>query len=155
MSSKEKANSLHINTKNTNQATVKSKAPVVLRSHIVPPEDQDDELNGDEKISYAEIIRKVIKILTPNICTRKQEEKGPVKPMLGIEALSPELTVREDIALPQSPLVLSTVNYIQSEFKDPKAGWMAPPKMETFLAPSKYYKTYGETLSTSSLPKLD
>ena len=85
----------------------------------------------------------------------KQEGKGPVKPMLGIEALSPELTVREDIALPQSPLVLSTINYIQSEVKDPKAGWMAPPKMEKVLAPSKYYKTYGETLSTSSLPELD
>ena len=75
--------------------------------------------------------------------------------MSGIEALSPELMVREDIALPQSPLVLSTVNYIQSEVKDLKAGWMAPPKMENFLAPSKYYKTYDETLSTSSLPKLD
>ena len=75
--------------------------------------------------------------------------------MSGIEALSPELTVREDSALPQSPLVLSTVNYIQSEVKDPKAGWMAPPKMENFLAASKYYKTYGETLSSSSLPKLD
>ena len=42
------------NTKNTNQATVKSK--VVSWSRIVPPEDQDDELKGDEKISYAEII---------------------------------------------------------------------------------------------------
>ena len=63
--------------------------------------------------------------------------------------------VREDIAVPQSPLVLSTVNYIQSEVKDPKAGWIASPKMENVLAPSKYYKTYGETLSSSSLPKLD
>ena len=143
------------NTKNTNQATVKSKALIVSSSRIVPSRDQDDELKGDEKISYAEIIRKVTKILPPNINPRKQEEKGPVKPKSGIEALSPELTVREDIALPQSPLVLSTVNYIQSEVKDPKAGWMAPPKMETFLAPSKYYKTYGETLATSSLPKLD
>ena len=75
--------------------------------------------------------------------------------MSGIEALSPELTVREDIALSQSPLVLSTANYIQSEVKDPKAGWMAPPKMENVLAPSKYYKTYDGMLSMTSLPKLD
>ena len=75
--------------------------------------------------------------------------------MSGIEVLSPELTVREDIALSQSPVVLSTVNNIQSEVKGPKAGWMVLPKMENFLAPSKYYKIYGETLSTSSLPKLD
>ena len=135
------------NTKNINQATVKSNALVVSRCRIVPPENQDDELKGDEKISYAEIIREVIKILSPYICSRIQEEKGIVKPMSGIEALSPELTVREDIVLPLSPLV--------SEVKDPKAGWMASPKMENFLAPSKYYKTYGETLSTSSLPKLD
>ena len=96
------------NAKKTNQATVKSKALVLSRSHIVPPEDQDDELKRDEKISYEEIIREVIKILPPNIFPRKQEEKGPVKPMLGIEALSPGLTVREDIAFPQSPLVLSS-----------------------------------------------
>ena len=51
------------NTKNTNQATVKSKAPVVSCSCIVPPEDQDDELKGEKKISYAEIIHKVVKIL--------------------------------------------------------------------------------------------
>ena len=144
-----------LSLKNTNQATVKSKAPVVSRSRIVPPDDQDDELKGDEKISYAEIIREGIKVLPHNICRRKQEEKGPVKPMSGIEALSPELEVREDIALPQSPLVLSTVNYIQSEVKDPKAGWVAPPKMENFFVPSKHYKTYGETLSASYLPTLD
>ena len=42
-------NSLH--PKNTNQATVKSKAPVVSHSRIVPSEDQDDELKEDEKIS--------------------------------------------------------------------------------------------------------
>ena len=48
------------NTKNTNQATVKSKAPVVSRPRIVPPEDQDDEFKGDEKVSYVEIICEVI-----------------------------------------------------------------------------------------------
>ena len=129
------------NTKNTNQATVKPKAPVVSHSHIIPPEDQDDELKGDEKISYAEIIREVIKILPLNICPRKK------KVLLN---LCQALKVREDIALPQSPLVLPTVNYIQSEVKHPKTGWMAPPKVENFLAPSKYmyYKTCGETLST-------
>ena len=70
---------------------------------------------GDKKICYAEVIRKVVKILPSNICPRKQEETGPVKPVSGIEVLSPELMVREDIALSQSPVVLSTVNYIQSE----------------------------------------
>ena len=55
------------------------------RSCIVPLEDQDDELKGDEKISYGESIREVIMILPSNICPRKQEEKGPVKPMSGIE----------------------------------------------------------------------
>ena len=48
------------NTKNTNQAIVKSQAPVVSHSLIIPPEDQDDELKGDKKICYAEVIRKVV-----------------------------------------------------------------------------------------------
>ena len=109
------------NTKNTNQATVKSKASVVSCSRIVPPEDQDDELKGYEKIylmrkSFAKSLR-----FFPQI-------------------IAPESTVREDIALPQSPLVLSTgpqsplvlstVNYIQAEVIEPKAGWIAPPEME-------------------------
>ena len=46
--------------------------------------------------------------------------------------ITPESTVREDIALSQSPLVLSTVNYTQAEVIEPKAGWIAPPKMENF-----------------------
>ena len=76
-------------------------------------------------------------------------------PKSGIEAMSPELTVKEGIALPQSPLVLSTVSCIQTEVKGPKARWIAPSQREKVLAPSKYYKIYGETLSTCTLPKLD
>ena len=87
-------------TQSTNQAKVKSNASVASHFLKVPPEYQDEELKGDEKISYAEVIREVIKIIPPNICHRKQEDKGPVKPKSGIEAVSPELTVKEDIALP-------------------------------------------------------
>lgn len=63
-----------------------------------------------------------------------------MKPKSGIDALSPELKVKEDTALPQFPLVLLTVNYIQAEDKEPKAGWTAPLQIQEVLAPSNIIK---------------
>ena len=54
--------------------------------------------------------------------------------------------VREDIALTQSPLVLSTVNYIQAQVIEPKAGWIAPPKMEFFGSIKKVLVRTKETI---------
>ena len=60
--------------------------------------------------------------------------------------IAPESMVREDIALTQSPLVLSTVNYIQAEVIDPKARWIAPPKMEFFGSIKKVLVRTKETI---------
>ena len=65
-----------------------------------------------------------------------------IRYLLVPQIIAPESTVREDIALPQSPLVLSTgpqsplvlstVNYIQAEVIEPKAGWIAHLKWRMF-----------------------
>ena len=142
------------NTKNTNQASAKSKAPVVSCSLIVPPVDQDDELKGDEKISYVEIICEVIKILPPNICPWKQEEKGPVKPFSCIDYHQNCGSEKTLFFLSFRWCFQQSITFsLRSEI--PKLdGWLCL-NWRIFLAPSKYCKTYGETLPTSSLPKLD
>ena len=67
---KEKAYILHLIHRTLTR--LKSNASVASHSLIVPPHDQDEEPKGDEKISYAE----VIKILPPNICPSSKEDKG-------------------------------------------------------------------------------
>ena len=91
-------------------AEAKSKVLVVTHPLLLPPEDQDEDLKEEEKISYGEIIREVIKILPPEICPRKQEDSSPTDPKSGIEALTPRAGIKDDLALPQSPFVLQTVD---------------------------------------------
>ena len=83
VSAKEKVNSLHPIQRTLTRLQLSLK-PWGCHALVSFLEYQDDEFKGDVQISYVEIICEVIKILPRNICPRKQEEKGPVKPMLGI-----------------------------------------------------------------------
>ena len=96
----------------------------------------------------------MIQILPPKICPSKQEDTGPARPKSGIEALSPGAGIKDGLSLPQSPLVISTVEFIWLKVPKPGAGWTAPSSLEKELALMKYYKTYRDKLPTT-LPKLD
>ena len=72
---------------NTTQA--RPNVPVVTHPFLIPPGDQEEDLKEEEKISYNEIIREGIKILPPEICPWKQEDKGPAIPKSGMEAWTP------------------------------------------------------------------
>ena len=71
------------------------------------------------------------------ICPGKQDDTCPAIPKSGTEALTPGAGVKDDLALPQSALVLRTTDFIRSKVLEPGAGWTAFFSLEKELAPLK------------------
>ena len=92
-----------------NATQAMSNALVVTHSLLIPPGEQGKDLKEEEKVSYGEIIREVIKILSPEIFPRKQEDTGPAITKSGIEVLTPGAGIKDDPPLPQSTVVLQTI----------------------------------------------
>ena len=124
-------------------------------SNVEPPEFQDEE----EKFSFAQVIDEIFNILPEEKFPRKEAgtDDNP-RPKSSIESEMVK-EKRKSISLPQSALIVDSINFIQNQLKlNNKSfteNWLPTNKDISALANLKYYQAHAEKFMTSSATPLD
>ena len=142
-------------SKSKSQETTTNIADSQFLSNVEPPEFQDEE----KKFSFTQVIDEIFNILPEEKFPRKEAgtEDNP-RPKSSIESEMVK-EKRKSISLPQSALIVDSINFIQNQLKlNNKSfteNWLPTTKDISALANLKYYQAHAEKFMTSSATPLD
>ena len=142
-------------SKSKSQETTTNIADSQFHSNVEPPEFQDEE----EKFSFAQVIDEIFNILPEEKVPRKEtgtEDNPRSKSSIESEMVKEK---RKSISLPQSALIVDSINFIQNQLKlsnkSFSENWLPTTKDISALANLKYDQDHAEKFMTSSATPLD
>ena len=139
-------------SKSKSQETITNIADSQFLSNVEPQEFQDEE----EKFSFAQVIDEIFNILPEEKFPRKEtgtEDNPQTKSSIESEMVKEK---RKSISLPQSALIVDSINFIQNlSNKSFTENWLPTTKDIWALANLKYYQAHAEKFMTSSDTPLD